>query len=238
VLVGDAEVLENILNRRERPASRLSISHADMVVGREEAPKVSLRKKTSSISVAADLVTAAKADGARLGRQHRRHVATTVQKWRTLEAFRARPGHRPAASLPPVVLLDVGANIRLQAGFTPARFLRSWADLRPARYSAAATPGSACSTSARKKARATRLAKAATSCSATGTSISSATSMGGDIFKGTADVVVCDGFVGNVVLKFAEGFFSFIGHYIKTAMPQAHAEARVRPDDAAGVSRH
>jgi len=34
---------------------------------------------------------------------------------------------------------------------------------------------------------------------------------GRDILKGTADVVVCDGFVGNIVLKFAEsieGFFT------------------------------
>jgi len=33
---------------------------------------------------------------------------------------------------------------------------------------------------------------------------------GGDIFKGTADVVVCDGFVGNVLLKFAESIVGFL----------------------------
>ncbi|HVS62573.1 MAG TPA: phosphate acyltransferase PlsX [Thermoanaerobaculia bacterium] len=33
---------------------------------------------------------------------------------------------------------------------------------------------------------------------------------GGDIFEGTADVVVCDGFVGNVVLKSAEGLATMI----------------------------
>ncbi|MCD6161508.1 MAG: phosphate acyltransferase PlsX [candidate division Zixibacteria bacterium] len=38
---------------------------------------------------------------------------------------------------------------------------------------------------------------------------------GRDILKGTADVVVCDGFVGNVVLKFAESTSSFMSNRIK-----------------------
>ena len=33
---------------------------------------------------------------------------------------------------------------------------------------------------------------------------------GNDIFKGTTDIVVCDGFVGNVVLKTAEGLASML----------------------------
>jgi glycerol-3-phosphate acyltransferase PlsX len=35
---------------------------------------------------------------------------------------------------------------------------------------------------------------------------------GRDIFEGIADVVVCDGFVGNVLLKFAESVFGFFTH--------------------------
>ena len=38
---------------------------------------------------------------------------------------------------------------------------------------------------------------------------------GRDILKGTADVVVCDGFVGNIVLKFAESTASFMTNRIK-----------------------
>lgn len=38
---------------------------------------------------------------------------------------------------------------------------------------------------------------------------------GNDIFKGTVDVVVCDGFVGNVALKSAEGLASMIGAMLK-----------------------
>ena len=38
---------------------------------------------------------------------------------------------------------------------------------------------------------------------------------GSDIFKGTVDVVVCDGFVGNIMLKTAEGVADTIGKIIK-----------------------
>lgn len=38
---------------------------------------------------------------------------------------------------------------------------------------------------------------------------------GNDIFKGTTDVVVCDGFVGNVVLKATEGLAQMIGNSLK-----------------------
>jgi len=38
---------------------------------------------------------------------------------------------------------------------------------------------------------------------------------GNDIFKGTADIVVCDGFVGNVALKTSEGLASMIVDFLK-----------------------
>ncbi len=38
---------------------------------------------------------------------------------------------------------------------------------------------------------------------------------GNDIFKGTVDIVVCDGFVGNVALKTSEGLASMIGEFLK-----------------------
>lgn len=38
---------------------------------------------------------------------------------------------------------------------------------------------------------------------------------GNDIFKGTTDVVVCDGFVGNVVLKASEGLAAMLGDFIR-----------------------
>ena len=38
---------------------------------------------------------------------------------------------------------------------------------------------------------------------------------GNDIFKGTVDIVVCDGFVGNVALKASEGVASMIGGFLR-----------------------
>ncbi|HEX7440785.1 MAG TPA: phosphate acyltransferase PlsX [Caldimonas sp.] len=38
---------------------------------------------------------------------------------------------------------------------------------------------------------------------------------GDDIFKGTTDIVVCDGFVGNVALKTAEGLASMMSNFIR-----------------------
>lgn len=38
---------------------------------------------------------------------------------------------------------------------------------------------------------------------------------GNDIFKGTTDVVVCDGFVGNVMLKTSEGLASMLGDFLR-----------------------
>ena len=38
---------------------------------------------------------------------------------------------------------------------------------------------------------------------------------GRDILKGKADVVVCDGFVGNIILKFAESIDSFLGELVR-----------------------
>jgi glycerol-3-phosphate acyltransferase PlsX len=38
---------------------------------------------------------------------------------------------------------------------------------------------------------------------------------GNDIFKGTVDLVVCDGFVGNVLLKTSEGLASMLAEFIK-----------------------
>jgi len=40
---------------------------------------------------------------------------------------------------------------------------------------------------------------------------------GTDIFKGTTDVVVCDGFVGNVALKSSEGIAKMMGDFLKEA---------------------
>ena len=41
---------------------------------------------------------------------------------------------------------------------------------------------------------------------------------GMDFFTGKADVIVCDGFVGNILLKFTEGLGATISHYLKKVL--------------------
>jgi glycerol-3-phosphate acyltransferase PlsX len=48
---------------------------------------------------------------------------------------------------------------------------------------------------------------------------------GRDILKGTADVIVCDGFVGNVALKMAESFIKVLQTKVGAYTQQAGAEA-------------
>ncbi|MDP3082236.1 MAG: phosphate acyltransferase PlsX [Rubrivivax sp.] len=53
---------------------------------------------------------------------------------------------------------------------------------------------------------------------------------GNDVFKGTTDIVVCDGFVGNVLLKTTEGLASMLGDFIRqefTRTPLAKLAALV-----------
>jgi glycerol-3-phosphate acyltransferase PlsX len=43
---------------------------------------------------------------------------------------------------------------------------------------------------------------------------------GDDIYKGTVDLIVCDGFEGNIALKASEGVVLMMGHYLKQAFTQ------------------
>ena len=44
---------------------------------------------------------------------------------------------------------------------------------------------------------------------------------GNDIFKGTANVIVCDGFIGNILIKFGEGVLSLLKHRFKDYASQS-----------------
>lgn len=52
---------------------------------------------------------------------------------------------------------------------------------------------------------------------------------GRDIPKGTVDVVVCDGFVGNVILKFGEGMAMFIIRLVRDTIKQSGFIAKLGP---------
>jgi glycerol-3-phosphate acyltransferase PlsX len=46
---------------------------------------------------------------------------------------------------------------------------------------------------------------------------------GRDVFSGAVDVVVCDGFVGNVALKLSESIISFLTHIVKQEIRKRYA---------------
>ena len=214
VLAGDAETLENILNREHALHPRLSIAHADTVVAMDEAPKASLRKKPSSLAVAAVLAERGEADGLVSAGNTGATLATTVQKWRTLEGV-SRPTLATVIPLPshPVVLLDVGANVDckpnhlLDFAIMGSIYCREIFGRRSPRVGLL-NIGS-------EEGKGNELCQTSWKLLSESQLNFIGNVEGGDIFSGRVDVVVCDGFVGNVVLKFAEGMFSFLTGHIK-----------------------
>ena len=128
-----------------------------------------------------------------------------------LEIRRLRGVNRPAIAvvLPtrpgPSVLIDSGANADGAAG-APASSSRTWAPSSRRRSSASAIPRCACSRSARSPRREPADARGAPRCwPRQTTSTSRGNTESRNLLEGAADVVVCDGFTGNVVLKALEG---------------------------------
>ena len=214
ILVGDAEVLETILNREHALHPRLSIVHADTVVGMDEPPKASLKKKTSSLAVAAELVKKGEADAVVSAGNTGATLAITVQRWRSLPGV-SRPALAAIIPVPnhPVVLLDVGANI----------------DCRPQHLFDFAVMGSVyCREIIGRRSpkiglinigaedgKGNDLALGAHKLLSESEVNFIGNVEGGDLFQGRVDVVVCDGFVGNVLLKFGEGLISFFTGHMK-----------------------
>jgi glycerol-3-phosphate acyltransferase PlsX len=210
VLVGDQARVEPLLPPGADRA-RLELFHCTQVVGMEESPVVGLRKKPdNSISRCWQLLAQHKVDGI----VSAGNTGAMVAGGLFLRLFLAnvrRPGI--AAVMPtlrgPCVLLDVGANVNpkpehlFQYGVMGSIFAKHILQrTRP-------TIGLMNVGSEEQKGH--DLAKD------THTLFNASTLKdqfvgnveGRDIHKGGADVVVCDGFVGNVVLKTCEGVFEF-----------------------------
>jgi glycerol-3-phosphate acyltransferase PlsX len=60
---------------------------------------------------------------------------------------------------------------------------------------------------------------------------------GNDTYKGTVDIVVCDGFVGNVALKTSEGLAHMLGHFMKAEFKR-HFWAKIAALVALPVLKH
>jgi glycerol-3-phosphate acyltransferase PlsX len=210
-LVGRVDLIEAELAREaDLDRARVRVIDAPDVIGMTDAPSAALRRKPgASIKVAAETV----ASGRAAALVSAGHTGATVMA--AYSAFGMLPGvDRPAlaATIPtrgrPAVLLDVGASVEcrpqhlLQFAVMGSVFARVALGREHARVGLLSigeeeTKGNELTREAH------RLLKA------------SAMRFTGNLearhlFSGDADVVVCDGFTGNVALKTSEGLVEMI----------------------------
>lgn len=214
ILVGDSLIVEKELSKHDAEDLPISIRHAADVIGMDESPSKALRKKDSSMRVAFDLVKNGEADAVVSAGNSGAAMATAMFVLKKLEGV-----DRPAiATVMPTlrgacVVLDVGANV----------------DCRPSHIAQFAIMGDVYARFILKKDKPRVGLLSNGEEESKGTEVTRETHAilkqfpmnyigyieGRDIFAGNADVVVCDGFVGNVVLKASEGLADAIGQMLK-----------------------
>lgn len=215
ILVGDPSLLKDEINRLNAQSLSLRIEASETVIGMEESPAQACREKpTSSIMVAAKWAALNQADAVVSAGNSGATMAAALWHMRRL------PGVlRPAiTTLMPTlsgfcVVTDAGANVDckpkhlLQFAVMGRQFMKHIFD-RPQPRVGLLSIGEEPS-----KGNELTLATAELLKRYVPNFIGNVE--GRDIPKGTADVVVCDGFVGNVVLKFAEGLAESLVTLIK-----------------------
>lgn len=215
ILVGDESLIQKELKSKRYRANRITIVHASQVVEMHESPIVAIRKKKdSSIRVGIGLVKAGKAD-AFVSAGHSGVVMGTS----LLMLGTAKVVDRPAIAtlMPtlrdPFVMLDVGATVDCNPqnllqfalmGSTYCRLVLGRPDPKVALLSIGEedTKGNEVTKEAFKLIKKSKLNFIGNI-------------EGKDIFTGMADVVVCDGFIGNIALKISEGLAETILKMLK-----------------------
>lgn len=215
VLVGLQDAIEAELKTRKATTSaRLRIHHASEVVTMDESPQSALKnKKDSSMRVAINLVKSGEANACVSAGNTGALMATARFVLKTLPGI-----DRPAiASVLPsekgnTYMMDLGAN----------------ADCTPEHLYQFAIMGAMLVSCVEHKERPTvgllnigsedikgnEVVKQAGELLKTSHLNFYGNVEGDDIFKGTTDLVVCDGFVGNVSLKTTEGLAHMMGKFL------------------------
>jgi glycerol-3-phosphate acyltransferase PlsX len=216
ILVGDKDRLNEVLKEKRYPANRITIFHASEVAGMDESPVAVLRKKKdSSIRKAVELVKTGNADAA-VSAGHSGVAMATA-----LYLLGKVPGvDRPAiaAIMPSLtghfVLLDAGANVDCK----PENLLE-FAYMGNAYYKAIfneAAPKVALLSIGEEDTKGNELTKEAFKLLKRSQGFNFTGNIEGkDVFAGHADVIVSDGFVGNIVLKTSEGLAETIIKMLK-----------------------
>jgi glycerol-3-phosphate acyltransferase PlsX len=228
VLVGDAVELGKLLPRMRHDGARVRVHHAPTVVEMDEKPAEALAAKPdSSIAVAADLVASGEGDALVSAGNTGASVLACARRWKQI------PGVRRAAlaSVYPTelrrgdrddpfsLILDCGATIDATAEdlVTFAIMGSAYAQL----ISKNRRPRVALLSNGTEAGKGPAAVVAAHQILLEATELNFIGNIEGlDIPRGVADVVVCSGFVGNVVLKLLEG----VGETVLRMARYAHKE--------------
>jgi glycerol-3-phosphate acyltransferase PlsX len=213
LLVGDRALIDDALAETKHSGERISVQHASEYIGMDEKPGEALaRKPDASVSVAARLVAEGEADALVSAGNTGACVLSCARHFQLLPGVRraalaavypTRDRHGQKAD-PFSLILDVGATVEATAedlvtfavmGAAYARIISRNENPKVALLSNGTEPN--------KGPRQVVEAHAALSAMKGLQFIGNVE--GVDIPKGTADVVVTDGFVGNVCLKMLEG---------------------------------
>ena len=225
VLVGDEPRVRKQLEAAGpgAPLGRIQIRHAPDIVGMDEAPAIAFRhKKASSMRICFDLAKAGEVDAVVSAGNSGALMAGAL-----IVLGRIKQVERPAivTTFPTqtgqCALLDMGANVDLKPsmlaqfavlGATYARLEHKKTRPRVGILSNG--------TEEQKGTQLTREAHRMIGASLQGAQVSPDFDYvgyveGRDIFRGTADVVVTDGFTGNVLLKGCEGLVEWIEETVR-----------------------
>lgn len=216
LLVGLQEPLEREIARgHSLHGARLTVIPASEVVGMNEDVRTAIRtKKDSSMRVAIDLVKAGRAQACVSAGNTGALMATAKFVLKTLPGI-----DRPAicAVLPTrtgqVYALDLGAN----ANCTPEHLLQ-FAIMGSTLVKAVEgkdSPSVGLLNIGSEEIKGNEVVKKAGELLRRSPVNFYGNVEGDDIFKGTTDVVVCDGFAGNVALKTSEGLAKMLGDFLK-----------------------
>ncbi len=214
-LVGDPAKIENELRKHQCNDSRIDIVHSTQVVEMSDRAWTAVRrKKDSSISRAVDLVKHGDADAVVSAGHTGAAVAASMIKLRTLEGI-DRPGI--AALLPTqfnvFVLIDAGANIDarpehlLQYGIMGSVY-----SSHVLRYK---RPRVGLISLGEEDIKGNDLTKEAFKMLKASSLNFRGNIEGRHLFEDPVEVVVCDGFVGNVILKTCESISVAIFKWLK-----------------------
>ncbi|MFC4159548.1 phosphate acyltransferase PlsX [Chitinimonas lacunae] len=216
VLVGLRDVIEAELRQhRAEPGTRLRIHHASEVVTMDEPVQSALRnKKDSSMRVAINLVKTGEAHACVSAGNTGALMATARFVLKTLPGI-----ERPAiAKMLPTskgatCMLDLGANVDCSA-----EQLYQFGVMGAMLYSALGHrehPSVGLLNIGSEDIKGNEVVKRAGELLKASQLNFYGNVEGNDIYKGTVDVVVCDGFIGNVALKASEGLARMMGDFLR-----------------------